>query len=317
MKNWQELAAICRTCNCSVQYAEPLRNHTTFRIGGVCSAFVNVNSEETLRQILGLCRDRNYPYLVLGNGSNILAADSGYAGVILHLGKDFSQIWQDGTTLYCEAGATLGRIGKFALEESLTGMECLAGIPGTVGGALYMNAGAYGGEMADVIVSARCMAPDGTISVIPKSEMELGYRKSIFRQDGRIILGVTLQLQKGSYGAIKEEMDSLLGKRRAKQPLELPSAGSTFQRPVGNYASFLIDQCGLKGASVGDAQVSVKHAGFVVNTGKATCRDVLELCDFVKQTVLEKTGYQLELEPVIVGDPAKPANMPEQEAVEK
>ena len=237
MKNWQELAAICRTCNCSVQYAEPLRNHTTFRIGGACSAFVNVNSEETLRQILGLCRDRNYPYLVLGNGSNILAADSGYAGVILHLGKDFSQIRQDGTTLYCEAGATLGRIGKFALEESLTGMECLAGIPGTVGGALYMNAGAYGGEMADVIVSARCMAPDGTISVVPKSEMELGYRKSIFRQDGRIILGVTLQLQKGSYGAIKEEMDSLLGKRRAKQPLELPSAGSTFQRPVGNYAS--------------------------------------------------------------------------------
>lgn len=317
MKNWQELAVICRTCNCSVQYAEPLRNHTTFRIGGACSAFVNVNSEETLRQILGLCRDRNYPYLVLGNGSNILAADSGYAGVILHLGKDFSQIRQDGTTLYCEAGATLGRIGKFALEESLTGMECLAGIPGTVGGALYMNAGAYGGEMADVIVSARCMAPDGTISVVPKSEMELGYRKSIFRQDGRIILGVTLQLQKGSYGAIKEEMDSLLGKRRAKQPLELPSAGSTFQRPVGNYASFLIDQCGLKGASVGDAQVSVKHAGFVVNTGKATCRDVLELCDFVKQTVLEKTGYQLELEPVIVGDPAKPANMPEQEVVEK
>ena len=155
MKNWQELAAICRTCNCSVQYAEPLRNHTTFRIGGACSAFVNVNSEETLRQILGLCRDRNYPYLVLGNGSNILAADSGYAGVILHLGKDFSQIRQDGTTLYREAGATLGRIGKFALEESLTGMECLAGIPGTVGGALYMNAGAYGGEMADVIVSAR------------------------------------------------------------------------------------------------------------------------------------------------------------------
>lgn len=167
MKNWQELAAICRTCNCSVQYAEPLRNHTTFRIGGACSAFVNVNSEETLRQILGLCRDRNYPYLVLGNGSNILAADSGYAGVILHLGKEFSQIRQDGTTLYCEAGATLGRIGKFALEESLTGMECLAGIPGTVGGALYMNAGAYGGEMADVIVSARCMAPDGTISVVP------------------------------------------------------------------------------------------------------------------------------------------------------
>ena len=147
MNDWQELAAVCRTCNCSVQYAEPLRNHTTFRIGGACGAFVNINTEETLRRILGLCRDRNYPYLVLGNGSNILAADSGYAGVILHLGKDFSRIQQDGDTLYCEAGATLGRIGRYALEQSLTGMECLAGIPGTVGGALYMNAGAYGGEI--------------------------------------------------------------------------------------------------------------------------------------------------------------------------
>lgn len=303
MNNWQELTAVCEACGCSVQYAEPLRNHTTFRIGGACSAFVNVNAEETLRRVLLLCREKGCPYLVLGNGSNILAADSGYNGVILHLGKDFSQIRQDGDTLYCEAGATLGRIGRYALEESLTGMECLAGIPGTVGGALYMNAGAYGGEMADVVVSARCMSPDGTISEVLKAEMELGYRKSIFRQDGRIILGVTLQLKPGSYGAIKEEMDTLLGRRRAKQPLELPSAGSTFQRPVGNYASFLIDQCGLKGASVGDAQVSVKHAGFVVNTGKATCHDVLELCDFVKQTVLEKTGYQLELEPVIVGNP--------------
>ena len=310
MNDWQELAAVCRTCNCSVQYAEPLRNHTTFRIGGACGAFVNINTEETLRRILGLCRDRNYPYLVLGNGSNILAADSGYAGVILHLGKDFSRIQQDGDTLYCEAGATLGRIGRYALEQSLTGMECLAGIPGTVGGALYMNAGAYGGEMADVVVSARCMSPDGTITEVPKAEMELGYRKSIFRQDGRIILGVTLRLQKGSSGEIKAEMDSLLGKRRAKQPLELPSAGSTFQRPVGNYASFLIDQCGLKGASVGDAQVSKKHAGFVVNTGKATCHDVLELCDYVKQTVLEKTGYQLELEPVVIGDPDKLAEQP-------
>ena len=247
---------------------------------------------------------------MLGNGSNILAADSGYAGVILHLGKDFSRIQQDGDTLYCEAGATLGRISRYALEQSLTGMECLAGIPGTVGGALYMNAGAYGGEMADIVVSARCMSPDGMITEVPKAEMELGYRKSVFRQDGRIILGVTLRLQKGSYGEIKAEMDSLLGKRRAKQPLELPSAGSTFQRPVGNYASFLIDQCGLKGASVGDAQVSKKHAGFVVNTGKATCHDVLELCDYVKQTVLEKTGYQLELEPVVIGDPGKPAEQP-------
>ena len=306
MENWQELTALCETCGCSVRYAEPLRNHTTFRIGGICGAFVSINSIETLRRVLALCREKQYPYLVLGNGSNVLAADSGYAGVILHLGHDFSGIQQKGSELFCESGATLARIGKYALEESLTGMECLAGIPGTVGGALYMNAGAYGGEMADVVVSASYMLPDGTITEIPREKMELGYRRSIFREMDGIIVGITLRLQPGNYGEIKAEMDTLMGRRRAKQPLELPSAGSTFQRPVGNYASFLIDQCGLKGASVGDAQVSTKHAGFVVNTGKATCHDVLELCDFVKQTVLEKTGYQLELEPVFVGDSEKP-----------
>ena len=216
----------------------------------------------------------------------------------------------------CYPAVMIGRLerGDLSFHEACDAMRKLDGRYDVTDALI---AGAYGGEMADVIVSARCMAPDGTISVVPKSEMELGYRKRIFRQDGRILLGVTLQLQKGSYVAFKEELDSLLGKRRAKEPLELPSAGCTFQRPVGNYASFLIDQCGLKGASVGDAQVSVKHAGFVVNTGKATCRDVQELCDFIKQTVLEKTGYQLELEPVIGGDPAKPANMLEQEAVEK
>lgn len=305
MNEWHELTALCETCGCSVQYAEPLRNHTTFRIGGSCSALVNINSTETLRQILHLCRTKQYPFTVLGNGSNILAADSGYAGVVLHLGRDFSEITMDDTILHCQAGATLGKIGKFALEESLTGMECLAGIPGTVGGALYMNAGAYGGEMADVVVSAECMQPDGTIVVVSREEMQLGYRCSSFQKTELIIIGITLQLRRGSYGAIKEEMDALMGRRRAKQPLELPSAGSTFQRPVGNYASFLIDQCGLKGASVGDAQVSTKHAGFVVNTGKATCSDVLELCEFVKQTVLDKTGYQLELEPVLLGNPAE------------
>ena len=155
MENWQELTALCETCGCSVRYAEPLRNHTTFRIGGNCGAFVSINSIETLRRVLALCREKQYPYLVLGNGSNVLAADSGYAGVILHLGHDFSEIQQKGSELFCESGATLARIGKYALEESLTGMECLAGIPGTVGGALYMNAGAYGGEMADVVVSER------------------------------------------------------------------------------------------------------------------------------------------------------------------
>ncbi len=303
MNEWHELAAICRTCDCSVQYDEPLRNHTTFRIGGNCAVFVNINAVQTLQQVLKLCRERQYPYAVLGNGSNVLAADTGFPGVILHLGNNFSKVKVDGTKLHCQSGATLGRIGKIALEESLSGMECLAGIPGTVGGALYMNAGAYGVEIADIIVSATCVRSDGTVYEIARKDMELGYRKSIFLGNDDVIAEVTLELRNGKYAEIKAEMNTLLGRRRAKQPLELPSAGSTFKRPMGNYASFLIDQCGLKGASVGDAQVSRKHAGFVVNTGKATCRDVLELCNYVKQTVYEKTGYALELEPVILGKP--------------
>ncbi|MCD8220079.1 MAG: UDP-N-acetylmuramate dehydrogenase [Ruminococcus sp.] len=303
MKKWDELQKLYETLGCRAQMAEPLRNHTTFRIGGSCAAFVHINCVEALRQVLQYCRVQEIPYTVMGNGSNILAADEGYSGVVLHLGRDFSAVTVDGTRLHCQAGATLSRIGKLALEESLTGMECLAGIPGTVGGALYMNAGAYGGEMANVTVSAHCMLPDGTVMELEKEQMALGYRSSVFRGNRWLIMDVTLQLQPGRYGVIQEEMDTLMARRRAKQPLELPSAGSTFQRPVGSYASFLIDQCGLKGASAGDAQVSTKHAGFVVNTGKATCHDVLELCDFVKQTVQEKTGYQLQLEPVILGDP--------------
>ena len=246
MNELHEFTALCETCGCSVLYAEPLRNHTTFRIGGACTAFVNVNSAETLKKLLAYCRRTGSAYTILGNGSNVLAADSGFPGIVLHLGRDFSKITREDDRLHCEAGATLARIGKFALEESLTGMECLAGIPGTVGGALYMNAGAYGREMSDIIISAECMDENGTLSTVSKEEMQLGYRTSVFQDRHCIITGMTLQLSQGKYGEIKEEMDDLLGKRRAKQPLELPSAGSTFRRPVGNYASFLIDQCGLK-----------------------------------------------------------------------
>ncbi len=299
--NLQELIEYGTQLDCIVKCDEPLKNHTSFRIGGNCRAFLEISSTEALRKLVLFCQKKGYPYTVLGNGSNILAMDSGYDGVVLHLGSSFSEITQEGTILRCQAGATLARIGRYALDQSLTGMECLAGIPGTVGGGLYMNAGAYGGEMADVVLSATFLRPDGTIETVSKAEMQLGYRDSVFRHREGIIVEVTLQLHPGSYGEIKTEMDGLLAKRKAKQPLELPSAGSTFQRPVGSYASLLIDQCGLKGASVGDAQVSTKHAGFVVNTGKATCHDVLELCAFVQQTVKEKTGYQLELEPVILG----------------
>lgn len=296
-----QLAAVCHKYNCQLHRDEPLRKYTTFRIGGCCTALVDIGSSEALQEMVQLCNGNQIRWTVLGNGSNVLASDEGYDGVVFIVGRQFSGVEiLEGGQVRCQAGALLMSVAKMVLEESLSGMECLAGIPGTIGGALYMNAGAYGGEMADVVVSAEYLDEDGLLKTASGEELELSYRHSMFSGTKRIITSVTMQLRKGKYDVIKTEMEGYLNQRRAKQPLELPSAGSTFKRPVGSYASFLIDQCGLKGASVGDAQVSTKHAGFVVNTGKATCRDVLELCDYVIETVKEKTGYQLELEPVVL-----------------
>lgn len=302
MNNLEKLDNACRTLGCAVKYDEPMRKHTTFRIGGNCAAFVDISTIESLQQILRVCQDTPIPYTVIGNGSNVLVSDQGYNGVVLHLGPAFSKIKREGNSLICESGAVLSKISKFALEESLSGMEPLTGIPGTAGGALYMNAGAYGSEMSHLVTSAKYMTSDGEIHTMPVSEMDLDYRHSIFQKKDWIIVEVALQLKPGVYGEIKNNMDTFMRKRRANQPLELPSAGSTFQRPKGSYASMLVDQCGLKGASVGDAQVSTKHAGFIVNTGKATCHDVLELCNFVQETVLEQTGYRLELEVEVLGE---------------
>lgn len=301
MEQLDQLEAICRQYDCPLLREEPLRKYTTFRIGGSCRALVEISSPAVLQELVRFCNAHHMRWTVLGNGSNVLASDAGYDGVVFLIGRQLSSVELCGNGLVrCQAGAMLMSVAKMALEESLSGMECLAGIPGTIGGALYMNAGAYGGEMADVVVSAEYLDEDGLLKTVSKDAMDLSYRHSMFSGTNRIITGVTLQLHSGTYDAIKTEMEGYLSQRRAKQPLELPSAGSTFKRPVGSYASFLIDQCGLKGASVGDAQVSTKHAGFVVNTGKATCKDVLELCDYVIETVKEKTGYQLELEPVLL-----------------
>ncbi|MBQ8687694.1 MAG: UDP-N-acetylmuramate dehydrogenase [Ruminococcus sp.] len=301
MEQIDQLECLCRQYDCPFLRSEPLRKHTTFRIGGSCQALVDIGSSEALQALVSFCNENGIRWTVLGNGSNMLVSDEGYDGVVFLVGKRMARIEiREDCTVYCEAGALLMGVARTVLEESLSGMECLAGIPGTIGGALYMNAGAYGGEMADIVVSAEYLDEDGTLKNMAKEDMELSYRHSVFSGTKRIITGVTLQLCKGTYDTIRTEMEGYLSQRRAKQPLELPSAGSTFKRPVGSYASLLIDQCGLKGASVGDAQVSVKHAGFVVNTGKATCKDVLELCDYVIETVREKTGYQLELEPVVL-----------------
>jgi UDP-N-acetylmuramate dehydrogenase len=301
MEQIEQLEKICSKYHCTLLRDEPLKKYTTFRIGGNCRALVDINGSELLRELILYCNEQEIRWIVLGNGSNVLVSDEGFDGVVFIVGKKFSQIeFLSDCRVQCQAGALLMSTAKAALEQSYSGMECLAGIPGTIGGALYMNAGAYGGEMADVVVSAEYIDEDGSLKTITVNDMELSYRHSMFSGTKRIITSVTMQLREGSYGEIKAEMEGYLNQRRAKQPLELPSAGSTFKRPVGSYASMLIDQCGLKGASVGDAQVSTKHAGFVVNTGKATCKDVLELCDYVIETVREKTGYELELEPVVL-----------------
>lgn len=296
-----QLRQLCEQYDCCLETDVKLSQHTTFHIGGTADFWVDITNAQGLQALLHHCRANSIPCFVLGKGSNILASDDGYRGVILHLGSAFSEIRVSGTTLTCQAGASLGAAARLAAEHGLTGMECLSGIPGTIGGALYMNAGAYGGEMKDVVVSCEYISADGQLCTMHLADMDLSYRHSIFAENGGIIVSVTLELQTGDKEAIRARMEELLVQRKTKQPLEYPSAGSTFKRPAGSYASLLIDQCGLKGRSVGDAQVSEKHCGFVVNKGSASCAQVLQLCDEVRAEVLEKTGYTLELEPILLG----------------
>ena len=297
-----ELFALCGELGCQCRENEPLRAHTTFKIGGNAEAVVFINSAESLSEILGFLKSNNVRYFVIGKGSNILADDKGFDGVILKIGKDFSEIKLIGENeIYCTAGASLSEVCKFALDNSLTGLEFAYGIPGTAGGGLYMNAGAYGGELKDVVKSAHYIDADSEIKEIQAQDMELAYRTSIFaKTQDKIITDMTFSLKKGGKDDIKAKMDELMNKRRTKQPLEYPSAGSTFKRPEGSYASLLIEECGLKGLTVGGAQVSEKHSGFVINVGGATFDDVMKLTQKVQDIVFEKTGFKLELEPIIL-----------------
>ena len=280
---------------------EPLKKHTTFKIGGQARLFVMPSSVEEISFILKETNKADLPIFTLGRGSNVLFSDDGYNGVVMQLGKNFSRMEQlDETRLSSMSGAKLSAFCAFAQEVGLTGMEGLYGIPGTVGGGVYMNAGAYGTEMKDVIVSASYVTPTGEIGEFSKDEMELEYRHSVFIDNGYIITGVVVELEKGDPDKIKAAMDDYMGRRLDKQPLDYPSGGSTFKRPVGNYASALIDQCGLKGLSVGDAMVSPKHAGFVINTGNATCADVIGLVEKVRAEVLKQKGVELECEIKII-----------------
>lgn len=279
---------------------EPMSRHTTFKIGGNADIFVKVKTEDELKTVLSLTKEFNLPLLLLGKGSNLLVSDKGIAGVVISL-DGLDSVTVDGDTVTCGAGASLRAVCLAAQKSSLSGLEFAYGIPGTVGGALYMNAGAYGGEMSQVVVSATVLDRDGNIKLFNSEQMKLGYRVSAFKNTDLIITSVTLKLKHGNADEIKAAMDDFFSRRRNKQPLEFPSAGSTFKRPEGYFAGALIEKNNLKGASVGGAQVSQKHAGFVINTGNATCEDVLSLIKKVKDTVKQADGVDLEPEVIFVG----------------
>lgn len=283
----------------SIRYFEnePMRIHTSFRIGGPARLFVEPQNEEELALLIKKCNESKTEYFILGNGSNLLVNDDGFQGVIIHLGRGFDTVeLYDETTIAALAGASLSSVCKFALSKGLTGLEFAYGIPGSVGGAAYMNAGAYGGEMKDVVYSCSHIDEDGKSGLLKGDDLSFGYRKSAYCENGCVVTKVTFKLKKGVKNDIEVKMNEILQKRIDKQPLNYPSAGSVFKRPEGYFAGALIEQCGLKGKSFGGAAVSEKHAGFIINTGGATCNDVTELIEFCKKTVFDKFKVTLETE---------------------
>lgn len=289
--------------NLTVWRNEPMSKHTSFKIGGDADIFITVNSISDLAKVIEVLNNFNVPFFVIGNGSNLLISDKGIRGAVIKLGGEFSNIkLVDDNTIECGAGVLISKLCSFACQNSLSGLEFAYGIPGTAGGAVFMNAGAYGSEMKDVMLSAKSLTFSGKIINRSAKEMELSYRKSIYRQVDEIILSAKLELKKGDKLHIKEKMNEFIARRKEKQPLEYPNAGSIFKRPVGNFAGTLIQTCGLKGKKIGGAMVSEKHSGFIINTGNATCEDVVNLIDHIKATVFEKSNIALECEVEIVGD---------------
>ncbi len=278
---------------------EPMKNHTTFRIGGPAKHFYMPASVEELILVIGACRKSNEKYMILGNGSNVLFMDQGYDGVIIQIYSNMNSIKIEDDVIYAEAGALLSKVASFARDNELTGMEFAAGIPGTLGGAVVMNAGAYGGEMKDIIEYVDVLEEDLTVKRYLCDEMEFGYRHSIV-EGSKVVLGVAIKLAKGDVESINKKMAELKEARVSKQPLEYPSAGSTFKRPEGYFAGKLIEDSGLKGHSVGGAMVSTKHSGFVINYDNATSSDVLTLISDVQNVVYDKYGVKLEPEVRII-----------------
>ena len=281
---------------------EAMALHTTFRIGGPADYFLLPSSVEEVASVIALAKETDMPILCLGNGSNLLVRDGGIRGSVLHFGKEMSDIRQEGNTLIVGAGCMLKDIAAAAAEAKLAGFEYFVGIPGSIGGAVFMNAGAYGGEIESVVSAVTAVCPNGQIRRYTREELEFGYRHSTFQENGCAICEVEITLTDGEEAVIQEKLDDLTERRESRQPLDMPSAGSTFKRPVGYFAGTLIDQTGLKGLRVGGAEVSKKHAGFVVNAGGATAKDVVGLIQEVQRRVYEAHGVRLEPEVKMIGE---------------
>ncbi len=285
-----------------ILFEEPMCRHTTFKVGGPAGCLVRISNFKQLQALVPYLREVDIPYFVLGNGSNLLVGDKGYNGVVLQIGGNLNQIVVEGTTIKAGAGALMSQVAKMALEAELTGFEFASGIPGTIGGGVVMNAGAYDGEMKQVVTSVTVMNEAGEILKLDNEGMEFGYRNSIIKNRPFVVLEVELKLQEGNHEEIKAKMDDLSKRRREKQPLEFPSAGSTFKRPEGYFAGKLIMDAGLRGYSIGGAKVSDKHCGFVINAGNATAADVAEVIQEVQEKVKEKFGVTLEKEVIFLGE---------------
>ena len=280
--------------NCIVRYDEPLKNHTTFKIGGNCIALIEPREVFDIVETIKICRENSIKFFVIGNGSNLLVPDEGYNGVIIKLKSEFSKIEVEGDYLIVNSGAKLSEVYTVAYENSLTGFEFASGIPGTIGGAIFMNAGAYGGEMKDIVESVEVLDLDNfELRELKNEELEFSYRKSIIQRKNYIVTTIKLKLKKGNKEEINSVYEDLRDRRNSKQPLNFGSAGSTFKRPEGHFASKLIEDAGLKGYHINDAWVSEKHSGFIVNKGNASYKEVMELIEYVQKVVFEKFGVKL------------------------
>ena len=297
---YPQLTAPCRNDGIPCEENAALAPYTSMKIGGACDLLVKTADEKQLLTVLRLCRSENIPHFILGRGSNLLVSSAGWRGAVILLSGEKPEVEARGNSLTAWAGVPLYALCSAALEHSLTGLEFAYGIPGSLGGALYMNAGAYGGEMKDVVTSCRYVGGDGEIHEMSAAEMQLTYRHSVFSGSSMVITSVTMELVPGDKAEIKSRMEELMQRRRDKQPLNFPSCGSTFKRPDGYFAAALIEECGLKGFTIGGAQVSEKHSGFVINRGHATFEDVMAVVNEVKRVVLEKKGVELECEMLIL-----------------